>query len=40
MAETNANERVFQTQVIPWVVAVKIVDIFDNDTRKIIEVGV
>ena len=36
----KANERVFQEQVIAWIIAVKVVDIFGNDTMKIIEVGV
>lgn len=40
MAETKVSERTFQRQVIAWMVAVKMVDIFDSDTVKIIEVDV
>jgi hypothetical protein len=40
MAETKANERPFQEQVIAWIIAVKVADIFGNNTMKIIEVGV
>jgi hypothetical protein len=36
MAETRVSERVFQRQVIALIV----VDIFNNDTVKIIEVSV
>jgi hypothetical protein len=40
MAETKASERVFQRQIIAWIIAVMVVDIFGNDTMKIIEAGV